>query len=198
MLKFDASAHRYTWNGSPVPSVTDVLAPLSDFRFVKDDVMRAARDLGSAVHRAIELDSLGDLDDASLDPALVGFVEQYRAFERETGFETAYTELRLFSARYGYAGTMDIVGTFPDDRERGVFSLVDTKSGAVPKTARPQTAGYANLLVENRIAPDMRNVRRFALDLKRERWALSPEYRDPNDLRVFLAALTLHNFKAAA
>lgn len=192
MLEFDASTHVYRWNGSPVPSVTQILAPLgSDFRFVKPDVLDRSRDLGQAVHQMIELDAAGVLDESSVTGVLACYLEQWRRFVAATGFRVSYSELRLYSARYGYAGTLDLLGVL--DRHE---TLIDTKTGAVPRVAKPQTAAYANLLVENGMA--LKSLRRRALDLKPDSWHLSDEYRDPRDLNVFLAALTLHNWRAAA
>lgn len=192
MLSFDPIKHEYRWNGARVPSVTQILHPLSDFSMVNPVVLDASRDLGVAVHAMIDLDVRRDLDEDSLDGPLPSFLCQWRAFLSDTGFKPLRSELKLYSSRYGFAGTLDLFGELD-----GHQTLIDTKSGAVPKTARPQTAGYKQLLEEAGIGAG-RPIRRRALDLKADSWRLLPEYKDPNDLRVFLAALTLHNFKAAA
>ncbi len=193
MLTFDARAHAYRWKGAVVPGVTSVLrGALGDggLRFAKPDDLARARDLGTAVHRMIELEAAGDLDESSLVEPLPGYLMQWRAFVRQTGFTVKRCELQLYSLRYGYAGTLDLLGDLGGD------ALLDTKAGAVPRSARPQTAAYAQLLVENGICAT--TPKRYVLDLKPDRWSLSSEYRDPNDIRLFLAALTIHRFKEAA
>jgi hypothetical protein len=192
MFAFDASTHTYTLDGARLPSVTEVLK-ITDpdaFAFVREEVLAAKRDLGRAVHKMIELDANDDLDESSLAPPLTGYLEKWREFRERTGFVVEHCELQLYSARYGYAGTLDLLGHFRSRPLRK--ALIDTKSGAVPKTAGPQTAGYAQLLEENGICqrPD-----RYVLDLKETRWSLTDAYTDPNDLRVFLGALSVLQFQ---
>lgn len=198
MLAFDEARHVYTWAGAPVPGVTDTLTGAlgNDFGFVQADVLERARNLGTAVHRMIELDVAGRLDESSVTGILIGYLGQWRDFLAMTGFMVKQSELRLYSKRYGYAGTLDLLGDFPGVRPADLETLIDTKSGAVPRTARPQTAAYSNLLVENGICS--RPPRRRALALKHDDWKLSEPYTDPRDMNVFLAALTLNNWKAAA
>lgn len=186
-LAFDEALHRYTVKGRTVPSVTQILDPLIDFSMVDREVLERARRLGTAVHRLIELEVAGTLDESSVSGILVGFLEQWRDFVKVTGFRTLHNELRLYSARYGYAGTMDLHGMLDDE------TLIDTKSGATPKTAGLQTAAYHQLGVENGYFPP--TTRRRVLDLKEDSWKLSKPYTGTNDLRVFLSQLNVHNWK---
>ena len=80
MLLFDATTHTYRFNGKPVPGVTSIVEPLTDFRLVKPDVMQAAQQLGTAVHLACELDDHGTLDTDDLDPALIPYLPAWRQF----------------------------------------------------------------------------------------------------------------------
>ncbi len=201
-LVFDSAAHRYTLDGQSVPSVTDVLALLSAafYRGVDAEVMARAALLGQAVHKLIELDVGGCLDEDALDDALRPYLGMWRRFVATSGFRPILSESRVASPRYGYAGTLDLFGEM---RDRAV--LIDAKrTAAVPRTAGPQTAAYEIALRESHpnADPSGRNrvnypLDRYALHLTPERWQLVP-FRDPNDARVFLSALTLHNWSLAA
>ncbi|WP_343792937.1 hypothetical protein [Dokdonella soli] len=177
-----------------VPSVTQILGPLSaaEYRGVPADVMEAAAQLGTAVHKLIELDVRGELDEDSVTGALLPYLGMWREFRAQSGFEPAASEWRVHSARYGYAGTLDLFGRLNDR-----WVLIDAKRTAkVPRIAGPQTAGYEIALRES--APIVSfeagaAIDRYALHLTPERWQLVP-FRSPNDSRVFLSALTVHTF----
>lgn len=186
-LAFDEAAHRYTVQGRTVPSVTQILDPLCDFSMVDRQALERARQLGTAVHRMIELEVAGTLDESTVRGPLVGFLQQWREFVKVTGFRMLHCELRLYSSRYGYAGTMDLHGMLDDE------TLIDTKSGATPKTAGLQTAAYHQLGVENSIFPP--TTRRRVLDLKENSWRLTKPYTGTGDLRVFLSQLNVHNWQ---
>lgn len=189
-IVFDPDRHVYSIDGVPVPSVTQILAPLSaaEYRGVSPGVMERAATLGKAVHRLIELDIARALDEDTLDPVLLPYLVRWREFVAQSGFEPTMTETIVYSARYGYAGTLDLFGRF-----NGGFALIDTKrTAAVPRTAGPQTAAYQQAHLEY-FGP-VGASKRYVLHLAPERWRLVQQ-NDPNDLRVFLSALTLHNWE---
>lgn len=189
-LQFDQAQHQYTLDGRRLPSVTEVLAPITahEYRGVDRETMDRAALLGKAVHKLIELDIVRTLDEDALDDALRPYLAQWRQFRDQSGFHAHFSEERMYSSKYGYAGTMDLFGTL--NRK---FTLIDLKrTASVPRTAGPQTAAYVQMIRENSFDLPA-NIDRFALHLTPERWRLVP-FNDPNDLRVFLAALTLHNY----
>lgn len=193
-LQFDEALHRYTLDGHHLPSVTTILAPITaqEYRAVDRETMERAAVLGKAVHKLIELDIAGILDEDGLADALRPYLAQWRQFRDQSGFRAHFSEERSHSAKYGYAGTYDLFGTL--NRK---FALIDLKrTASVPRTAGPQTAAYVQIIRENSFDLTA-NIDRFALHLTPERWRLVP-FTDPNDLRVFLAALTLHNFMEIA
>lgn len=186
-LQFSEADHAYSMAGRPVPSVTAIISPLVDWSMVDPAVLAAKATLGKYVHRLVELECLGDLDVSKLTGVLLGYYEQWMDFRRVTGFQPMHSELKLYSARYGYAGTMDLHGMLDDE------TLIDTKAGATPITAGLQTAAYSHLGVENGVMPP--TTRRRVLDLKEHSWKLSPEYKGTTDLRVFLAQLSVFNWQ---
>ncbi len=139
-LSFDPDTHTYTLRGQVVPSVTQVLGVLNDFSAVPWAVLEAARRRGQAVHEAVELLLQGRLDRASLDPAIVPYVESFEQFALDTGFEPLITELRV--AGPNFAGTLDALGKTRRIR-RGSGALFDWKTSlALPSSVGPQLAAY--------------------------------------------------------
>ena len=185
MLTFDPILHEYRDNGRLVPSVTQILAPLSNFEFVNPEVMRAAQDFGTAVHRACELDDLGQLDDDTLDEALTPYLLGWRKFSVEAGVHWEGIENRVHSQSMGYAGTLDRVGLVD-----GMRAIVDIKSGTklFPATG-PQTAAYAQAF-----APlAHRSFKRYAVRLCPNGYELK-EYTSATDWATFVSLITLRTF----
>lgn len=192
MLEFDPIEHRYTWEGRAVPSVTWILRSAlgNPFERVAAELLEFARQRGIAVHRACELDDAGRLDEASVDPRILPYVEAWRVFRQQFLFEVLFAERPLYHRANRYAGTPDCVVRFPDGR-RGV---VDRKTGFPGPLAALQTAGYVNLC-HAEFGMDADQMRRFALRmLPTGRYRLE-EYTAPGDLRDFLACLAVYRLK---
>lgn len=202
-LTFDEASHVYRVGSKVVPSVTQVLGRLSaeEYRFVVDrDVMEEAALLGTAVHKMIELDLRGDLDVEALSDGLQVYYTAWQNFRQLSGFQMVLSEARVYSSKYGYAGTLDMGGWL-----NGRFVVIDAKRTAqVPRTAGPQTAAYLQALDESgqtfpipgstEMAARIANAERYALHLRADgTWRLVP-FTDKSDLRVFLACKTLHDW----
>lgn len=110
-LVFNEADHSYFLDGVRVPSVTGILKAegFIDDRFFDE----WSRDRGSMVHLATHYDDLGELDEDSLDPVIVPYVEAWRRFKRESGFIVEASETGLASRVHRYAGTLDTRGYFP-------------------------------------------------------------------------------------
>lgn len=197
-LLFDPEAHRYTLDGRPVPGVTSVLKLVSsvDYAGVDPDVLARAAARGTAVHRMVELDGQGILDEDSLDDELRPYLVQWRQFLTRSGFVPLLQEGQVASRRYGYAGTLDLFGVL-----NGRFALIDVKSVArVMRATGPQTAAYELALREWKpeLLPGDAPVDRFALQLRPgASWQLVP-FPSRSDARVFLGALTCYTFMRGA
>lgn len=187
MFSFDAESHTYRWNGTVVPSVTSILAPIKeDFSMVKPEVLEMARDRGKAVHRLIELEEKDDLDYTSIHDDLMPFMQQWLTFKLETGFELVATEEQFYDSKFGYAGTRDLRG-----RINGDEWLIDIKvTSSIPRSVGPQTAGYAKPLGDK--------VRRAVLHMRPD-WerAKFSELKDPRDWSTFLSCLNIWKFNNA-
>ena len=182
MLTFDPDCHEYRWSGNRLPSVSEVLRRLAKLSGIAPDVLEFARARGQAVHKAIELDIAGDLDESSLHPEVSDRFYGWRRFVQTSKFQAQGSEVRVMSQRYGYAGTFDLWGYI-----RREPYLIDIKATAlVPPTVGLQTAAYAQAARETLAMPPMR---RGVLQLGPEgRWQFLPLTR-ALDLREFLDEL---------
>jgi hypothetical protein len=192
-LSFDALAHSYTLDGQPVPNVTRILstAGLVDLSRVPPQVLERKRQLGRAIHRACELHDLDLLDDASVSPEVRPYLDAWVEWKAMTHYEPLLSEYRVYSERYGYAGTFDRLGLI-----QGRQVLIDIKSSAVVGPAvGPQTAGYLRAAREMGIVGRAESVDRYAVLLNGKGTARMHKLDDEADERVFLAALQLSMWK---
>lgn len=182
-IEFDEQTHTYTLEGKELPSVTTIMKAcgLIDTTWFNE----GATTRGTYVHQATELLDKDDLDEASLDPALVPYVEAYRRFKQETGFVIDDIEKRVHNATYGYAGTLDRTGIFPNDKIR---SLIDIKTGQPAKWHGVQLAAYALCFgseVLNRYGLYLSNTGSYKLE----------RFKDRQDANIWLACLTLYKWR---
>ena len=185
-LIFNAEDHTYTLDGKRLPSVTEILRPLSTFDRVPADVLDRAREFGSDVHLACELDDKGCLDHDGLDPALQPYLRGWQRFKAESGFVLTAIETPVYSKRYGYAGTPDRRCTV-----RGADGLLDIKTGAVPISVGPQTAGYAIAITEMEATG---RLNRYCVSLAPDEYRLIP-LKDPRDFNLFLSCKNIHDWR---
>jgi hypothetical protein len=110
-VEFNEDGHVYTLDGARLPSVTGILQDegFIDNRFFDN----YSRDRGTYVHLATHLDDSGDLDEATVDPFIMPYLEAWRRFKKESGFVVEQSEISLASRAYSYAGTIDRIGRFP-------------------------------------------------------------------------------------
>lgn len=182
-LTFDAASHVYRHGGRVVPSVTQVLGILNDFSDIHPDRLEAARLRGQHVHSMIDLDNRGELDEEALDGELLPYLNQWRLFLRESGFQVIASEHRIFHKTLRYAGTCDsLIG-------QGTTWVLDVKSGAIPRTVGAQLAAY-------QMALDPRPRRRLCLALTANNYRLH-ECRGLSDFALFQSCLNVWRFNNA-
>lgn len=165
MLSFDPVPHRYTWNKRPIPSVTQCLATLFDFASIPPAVLERKRQIGVAVHRAIDLELNGTLRVSSVDPICQPYFDAFRRFRDECRFEPILIEYRVTNAELGeslrYGGTLDMWGTV-----QGNPAIVDWKTSMLVNAPAvgSQLAAYLRALIAMRFDASVSD-RRFALQL---------------------------------
>jgi aryl carrier-like protein len=182
-LTFSAQAHEYRLDGRVIPSVTQVLKEAGLIgQYAAGESWRA--EMGTAVHRAAELDDENDLDEAALDPRLLPYLNQWREARKALRLEFLGLELTLADEVYGYGGTLDRVAVLGDT---GRPAVIDLKTGTPERWAALQLAGYA------RFVPF--DVDRLVIQLPHEGKFKVHKYEDPRDADIFLAAVTVTAWK---
>ena len=108
-LTFDEAKHIYRLKGIIVPSVTQVMQPLSDetYRGVEAKVLRRAAGKGTAVHNAIEKSLTFGIED--VDPDHAGYFMAFLRWFSEYNPQVIASEYRLYHKFMGYAGTADLI-----------------------------------------------------------------------------------------
>lgn len=141
-LRFEPVPHRYFLEPEHIelPSVTTVLKEtrMVDYSMIPQDVLVAASKRGTVVHEALALWLNDDLDEASLDPMIAGYVQAGMRFVREARLQPLQVETRVWSPAYRYAGTFDLTAGMPD----GTEAVIDWKTGLLMPGHRLQLAAY--------------------------------------------------------
>ena len=197
MLDFDPIPHVYTWNGVRVPSVTQILAPLTSYDMIPPAVLEHAREEGVQIHRLIELDCAGDLDIDDLPAWISPYWDVWRKFKADTGFNPFASEKRMFHTGLRYAGTCDLVCTLPLLKGVKGLALIDVKRSLYAgDVIGLQLAGYAQQWDEARLHAD-RIKYRFAFQPRKDGTYRLEEYGDPTDRMTFNALLLVHKWRQA-
>lgn len=126
-VEFDEGAHLYKYKGKDVDSVTQILQAekFIDMRWYDD----WSREKGEFVHLSIEYYLTGELDEETLHPEIVPYLEAFKKFINESGFMVEQSEIPQFNSTYCYAGKPDIYGHFPQPKAARRFALELNKEG---------------------------------------------------------------------
>jgi len=181
MLQFDEDIHTYTLDGKVLPSVTKLLVAEG---FVDTTWFTEwSREKGGYVHLACHLEDINDLDESTLDPLLIPYLEAYRAFKRDSNFIVESSEVPLASEAYQFAGTPDKVGKL-----NGSPAIIDIKSGLVSPVVGLQLAFYEILTY--------RPHKRFGLQLTADgKYKLIP-FTGRQDRNLCLSILAVYFWKS--
>ncbi|MDP2322527.1 MAG: hypothetical protein Q8N51_00665 [Gammaproteobacteria bacterium] len=184
-LEFHAATHTYRLDGRSVPSVTEVLKPLYSFDGIPADVMETARVRGSWIHAAVDLYNRGVLDVATVSEDVKPYLANWLRFLDESRAIVTAGEMRVASRKYGYAGTLDTLCEMPLGE-----TLVDVKATAImPRPVGPQTAGYAQAIMEETGAK--KHLRRLCVHLQPGKYRVEL-LNDSADFTTFLSCLNVN------
>lgn len=137
-LSFDRERHLYTWSGTPVPSVTQILGAsgLCDYSFVDEEIRNASMDRGSAVHWMLQLEDQGLLATRVHDD-LKGYRKAWRECKKNL-------KPRILRIEEGFCSTLKFCGTPDRVVEMGTFyGVLDFKTGPILDWVGVQLAAYA-------------------------------------------------------
>ena len=192
MLTFREDTHEYRWNGKIVPSVTQILGGLYSFAGVPIEVLEAARERGTDVHRACQFYDEGDLDEDSLTDDVRGYLAGWKAFLRDCAPVFGEIEQPVYHPTMGFAGTPDrndVEFLYQGERLQGAQIDIKTALETHPCFG-VQTAAYSNACgrpKQRRFTVQLRNAPRGVYRIV--------EWKDPSDWAVFVALLTIRTFK---
>ena len=195
-LQFDEATHTYRYGGIVVPNVTRVLGGLVDYSKIPADTLETARQKGVAVHKMVELDAKGNLDESTLPDWLRPVLDRWRQFIADTGFRVIESEHRVYHGSYHYAGTLDLVGDFWG----GPMAFIDVKRSLMGgHVIGLQLAAYQQAYQfeckEIDTVKKIANARRYALRLNENGpYRLEP-YTDKWDFPRFLACLSYYRLQ---
>lgn len=201
VFAFDAERHRYLLDDQELPFVTGILTRtgfLADH--ARTDPFYAER--GQAVHQAIHLALVDQLDETTVDPEHVRpYLERARYLARTLDLEPILLEAPLYtSSEAPFAGTLDFFGRA--GALGGAYVLLDWKTGQHERGHELQVVGgYRRLLVNSALhqrvpllhghAYNARcGVVSLATDPPKVRWY---EPQDPAPAETFRAALAVYN-----
>ena len=192
-LTFDAGTHTYRHGSVRVPSVTAILRAAGlgpQYGDIDPAVLERARQRGVAVDAACDLIDADDLDEASVDPAIAGYVEAYRRFIADTGYTVRASQVQVHHAQLGYCGTADMVG-----RMQGRVALLDRKcTASMHPDVAIQVAAYAEAL--NHMITESPPVTLIAgLHLRRDGSYKVHTYDLAAAFNVFRAALVFYQWR---
>jgi len=213
-LQFDPATHIYTdpETGEIVPSVTNILAPLTSYYRVPLDKLQKAADRGTAVHKLTEeWDLRGNSDEALPDCAtctihnpvehgsgccmaeLTGYLAGWIKFRTEHRFRPLEVEMRVHHQRHGYSGTLDRIGRLGSAYDQ--LALIDIKTSALVGPAMgAQLAAY--LEAANSMYPNRTPIkRRFVVQLRADGTYALEEFTNPWDFPAFLGCLSLWHWQ---
>jgi hypothetical protein len=193
MLTFDPIKHKYKWNGVEVPGVTSILKDVGiiDYSNAPEKAMEYGKERGTAAHEATRLYDKGELEIVeTLElPVWRPYLDAWIAFKKDTGFSFVEIEQPLYSQKYGFAGTVDRVGTM------GALAILDIKTGVtIPAWTAIQTAAYEIAYNEGKKVAE-KTKKRYGVLLKNDGKYSIKEYKDKTDVAVFLSALSVYNYK---
>ena len=168
-----------------LPSVTEILQDVGiiDATWFTPE----ACERGSNVHRICQLHDEKDLVEGSVDPSLKGYYAAYQKYLAESGIDVwSWIECPAMDPLLTYRGTSDRLATA---RPR---ILLDLKTGAPLPWHALQLAAYVNMLADpysyDRVGLYLRDNGTYSLKHY-------PKGNYAADLRVFMASLTLYNWR---
>lgn len=181
-LEFDREVHAFKLDGRPVPSITQclVMSDLIDTQWFTE----YGRERGSAVHRACHYLDENDLDPGYLDGEQTGYLDAWDLFFKQHHCQWIEIEKPAYSIPLQIAGIPDRVGLV--DRE---MSVVEIKTGSL------YTVTGVQLALQARIVAPTDPLNRYAVQLKPDGTYFLQPYKDRNDFKVAMAALTITHFK---
>lgn len=166
-IDFDEEKHEYSVNGVRVPSVSEILAPLSAERYSELNpwMVKMAAARGTAIHEACELIDYGA--DPDEDPEIDGYLMAYQTFLMEhtvewKGIEEVVGYCRTDEEIPLYCGTIDRFGLVD-----GTPTVLDIKTYSSMSSQAQLQASCQTILYADAVAFGS-YVKRMILHLRKD------------------------------
>jgi hypothetical protein len=185
MLELDQENHIYYFNGVKMPSVTQILQAVGMMNVFAYDEFAKKR--GSAIHKATEYFDEGDLDEDSISQLVRPYLEAWKTFRKDTGFEPLEIEKSGCDPILGVAGTWDRFGML-----NGCLTIEETKSGTIPRYTAIQTAFY-KIIKKYELKEDV-PINRIGVELRPNATYRVEEFKNWRDEKIAMSALAIYNW----
>lgn len=148
-LEFDEERHRYTIDGKEIPSVTEIVSPLtSQLYSVDSGVLLQAKYRGTKIHELCADYDLGALTETTpISPDVVPYLKAWQDFCHDYKPEWLLIEQPM--ACRDFAGTVDRVGIIDGNNVIVDIKTTSSMSRASKISLCCQLAGYNLLCNEN-------------------------------------------------
>lgn len=165
-LEFDEEKHQYKFCGVVIPSVSEVMEPLSKSKYegIREDVLDKAARKGTSVHDAIETYIKFDIEDIASEHQ--GYFDGFLEWWKNAKPIPVASEVRLYHKVLLYGGTADLLAYID-----GKLTLIDFKTTCVisDMTCGVQLEAYAQALESHGIHIESKKI----LHLKKDgKWAI--------------------------
>lgn len=126
-IDFDEEQHIYRLRGVRLPSVTQLMKPMSNMVYsdVSEGILMEAADRGTRAHESISNMTLYGIEEADADTE--PYIEAFKDFTRDFKPSWVASEYRTYHKLMMYAGTIDLIGYVRPDDGNGV-DVVDLKT----------------------------------------------------------------------
>ena len=164
-IDFDEESHIYTLNGYRLPSVTQLMRPLTLIAYdgVSLGAMSEAADRGTRAHSQVE--AIVKYGIAEFDDDTEGYITAFQAFNEAFNPKWLASEYRCYHKVLRYAGTIDLVGYVQPDDGNGVdVADIKTTSAWHSTLLTTQLSAYAEMLKSHGVK--VRN--RYGLQLMKD------------------------------
>lgn len=189
-IEFKEDGHRYYIDGVSVPSVTECLDLLTDFKNVDRAVLEAAAAFGRHGHKAMNLLVRGRLNWGTLDKALLPYILSGQRYLEQHAHTIIASELVVGSPTLKLAGTIDLV-----TETKGGYAIIDWKfTDALPFNVGLQTAAYDRLFRYGNLSVRGRVCKRICVQLKEVGYKQTV-LNDPADWNNFQSALNVTHLR---
>ena len=188
VLTFDSETHTYRVGDEIIPSVTQILKDVGLIDTTHFKPEHAER--GTTVHEATQFWDETGMEDDTIPEELLGYLEGWKKFREETGFEPSHIEQSFYSPQ-GYAGTVDRIG----QTHKINPILLDIKTGPPQSWHRLQLGAYA-LMVKRELNIPIWDM--WGVHLRKDGTYSVESYKSIEHSADWLAVLRVYHIKQGA